>query len=77
MLTVYMYEFKGKFTSNRGEMEKVQYMYGLMVLEESMMIVPLMVMHQVYTQSLLELLVLMVIPVCLMRSVLQKWLQHM
>ena len=53
------------------------YMYGLMVSVEKAMIVRLMAILKVYTPSLLELLVWMVIPVGLMNSVLQNWLLHM
>ena len=59
----------------RDVMGKVQYMYGLMVMVGGlMMIVQLMAILKVYTPSLLELLVWMVIPVHLMNSVLQRWL---
>ena len=59
-------------------MGKVQYMYGLMVMVGGrMMIVQLMAILKVYTPSLLELLVWMVIPVILMRNALQRWLLHM
>ena len=62
----------------RDVMGKVQYMYGLMVMVGGrMMIVQLMAILKVYTPSLLELLVWMVIPVHLMNSVLQRWLLHM
>ena len=57
-------------------MEKGQYMYGLMVMVENMMIVQLMAILKVYTPSLLELLVWMVMPVHLMNSALQRWLLH-
>ena len=57
-------------------MEKGQYMYGLMVMVENMMIVQLMAILKVYTPSLLELLVWMVMPVGLMNSALQRWLLH-
>ena len=54
-----------------------QYMYGLMVMVENLMIVQLMDILKVYTPSLLELLVWMVILVILMRTVLCKdWLLH-
>ena len=59
----------------RDVMGKGQYMYGLMVMVGGwMMIVQLMAILKVYTQSLSELLVWMVIPVHLMNSVLQRWL---
>ena len=62
----------------RDVMGKVQYMYGLMVMVGGlMMIVQLMAILKVYTPSLLELLVWMVIPVHLMNSVLQRWLLHL
>ena len=57
-------------------MEKGQYMYGLVVMVENMMIVQLMAMLKVYTVLVLELLVWMVIPVHLMNSALQRWLLH-
>ena len=57
-------------------MEKGQYMYGLMVMVENMMIVQLMDMFKVYTVLVLELLVWMVMPVHLMNSALQRWLLH-
>ena len=58
-------------------MGKGPYMYGLMVMVVKMMIVQLMAILKVYTPSLLELLVWMVIPVGLMRNALQRWLLHM
>ena len=58
-------------------MGKGPYMYGLMVTVEASMIVQLMAILKVYTPSLLELLVWMVIPVGLMNSALQNWLLHM
>ena len=58
-------------------MGKDPYKYGLMVMVEKMMIVQLMAILKVYTPSLLELLVWMVIPVGLMRNALQRWLLHM
>ena len=58
-------------------MGKDQYMYGLMVMVENMMIVQLMDILKVYTPSLLELLVWMVILVGLMRNALQRWLLHL
>ena len=57
-------------------MGKDPYMYGLMVTVEKAMIVRLMAILKVYTPSLLELLVWMVIPVGLMRNALQRWLLH-
>ena len=59
-------------------MGKGQYMYGLMgMVGGRMMIVQLMAILKVYTPSLLELLVWMVIPVILMRNALQRCLLHM
>ena len=58
-------------------MGKDQYMYGLMVMVENMMIVQLMDILKVYTPSLLELLVWMVSPVHLMKNALQRWLLHL
>ena len=53
-------------------MEKGPFIHGLMVMEDSMMIVQLMAILKVYILSLLELLVWMVIPVHSMRSARQK-----
>ena len=53
------------------------YIHGLMEMEGDMMIVQLMDILKAFTLYLLVLLVWMVIPVGLMRSVPQKWLQHM
>ena len=66
----------GDYHLFRDVMGKVQYMYGLMVMVEASMIVQLMAILKVYTPSLLELLVWMVIPVGLMRNALQRWLLH-
>ena len=60
----------------RDVMGKDPYMYGLMVTVEKAMILWLMAILKVYTPSLLELLVWMVIPVGLMRNALQRWLLH-
>ena len=58
-------------------MGKGPYMNGLMVMVGTLMIVQLMVILKVYAQSLLELLVWIIIPVRLMKNVLQRWFQHM
>ena len=61
----------------RDVMGKGLFLYGLVVMVEKMMIVQLMAILKVYTPSLLELLVWMVMPVHLMKSAHQKWLLHM
>ena len=61
----------------RVVMERALFLYGPMAMEEMMMTVLLMDMHQVSIQSLLVLLEWMEHPAHLMNSARQKWLLHM
>ena len=64
-------------TTFRVVMEKALFLYGPMAMEEILMTVLLMDIHQVSIQSLLVLLEWMEHPAHLMNSAQQKWLSHM